>query len=267
MKYKYTFTIITCTINKFEKLIRLIKSLKNQSYRNFELIIISSDHSDEFRLGLFNLFPDNRIIIITPLLKGLTNALNFGIEKSSGEIIIIMDSDDISANNRISYIVDVFNKNSNATLVFSNYQFIDEYGNLIPNKRKIYYKLLSTRNLLPFRCIIAHPTVAITRKNYLSYSGYSFGAYCEDYDLWLRMRRDKNSVFVYIDLPLLKYRKHGSQLTSNLNLKKIFSYNLSLKFRELMFTGDLIFIPAIMFTIFDYVYLKFHNFLRSSLTK
>jgi len=158
-------------------LIESIKSILNQTYNNFELIIISSDHSDEFRLGLLKLFPDNRIVIITPSLAGLANALNFGIEKSSGEIIIRMDSDDISADNRISSIVDVFNINPNATLVFSNFQIIDSYGDLIPTKRKIYYKFLSTRILLPFRCIIAHPTVAVTRKTILSFSGYLFGAF------------------------------------------------------------------------------------------
>jgi GT2 family glycosyltransferase len=60
--------ILPCT--KFDEyLIDSIRSILNQTYNDFELIIISSDHSDKFRLDLFNLFPDNRIIIIIVEVK------------------------------------------------------------------------------------------------------------------------------------------------------------------------------------------------------
>jgi glycosyltransferase involved in cell wall biosynthesis len=253
--------ILPCT-NLDCFLIESINSILNQTYTNFELLVISSNNSNEFKINFLNLFYDKRITVLYPNLKGLTNALNYGIEKSIGDIIIRMDSDDISESNRISCIVDVFTRNSKTIVVFSDYQFIDSNGKLISKNRKIYYQLFSTRSLLPFRCIIAHPTVALTRKAYISYSGYMFGAYCEDYDLWLRIRRDKNSIFTYIDSPLLKYRIHDNQLTSRVNLYNIYSYNIALKLRELLFTRELIYIPALAFTIFDFLFIKFSNFIK-----
>jgi glycosyltransferase involved in cell wall biosynthesis len=90
MKYKYTFTIITCTINKFEKLIRLIKSLKNQSYRNFELIIIDQSNEDKIKELQKYKIP---IKYIKKKEKGLSRSRNLGIKLSKGKYLLFTDDD------------------------------------------------------------------------------------------------------------------------------------------------------------------------------
>ena len=259
--------ILPCT--RFDEyLIESVASILHQTYKNLELILVSSDNSAEFEEAIQNTFTDDRIFIHCIEISGLSNALNFGILKAKGEIIIRMDADDISMENRIEIIIETFKNNPKASLVFSDYSFIDESGMCIAHTHKLYYKILQTRTLLPFRCVIAHPTVAIPRKIILNYSGYLFGQYCEDYDLWLRMRRNRNTTFFHIRIPLLKYRVHGNQATSVTNKRKIFSHDLSLKVREFLYTGELIYIFAIIFTVLDCLYFYMRYFTRNiSLSK
>ena len=161
MKYRYTFTIITCTINKFEKLIRLIKSLKNQNYRNFELIIIDQSNEDKIKQLQKYKIP---IKYIKKKEKGLSRSRNLGIKLSKGKYLLFTD-DDCYFNVNFLYQIKnaykkyktdligfpIFNKNKNNTVVKINNSnfFINNDLNVIKYLCSVNF-CIKNKNLLKF---------------------------------------------------------------------------------------------------------------------
>ena len=73
-----------------------IKSILNQTYQNFELIIINDGSTDSSHLIIEKFLKSNKIIYRSRKNKGLVKTLNEGIKLSSGNYIARMDQDDIS---------------------------------------------------------------------------------------------------------------------------------------------------------------------------
>ncbi|MDD7022585.1 MAG: glycosyltransferase [Aeromonadales bacterium] len=114
-------------------LIKAIQSILNQSYKNFELIIID-DGSKEDVNQLIHKFEDPRIYIYrNETNKGVVEARNIGLKKSSGEFIAFMDSDDISLPIRLKDEVNLLIKNPDVGIVFSNARCINSQGKEIAN--------------------------------------------------------------------------------------------------------------------------------------
>jgi len=88
-------SIIIPTYNREKLLIRSIKSILNQTYQNFEIIIVD-DFSKDNTKNIINIFNDNRIRYIRLRKnKGASFARNIGIKKATGKYISFQDSDDI----------------------------------------------------------------------------------------------------------------------------------------------------------------------------
>jgi glycosyltransferase involved in cell wall biosynthesis len=121
-------SVITINLNNLIGLDQTIKSVLNQSYPNFELIVIDGNSSDGSKL-LLNQVNDNRVTFISENDTGIYNAMNKGIKKACGEYIIFINSGDI------------FNNSS----VFMDFSMMSEgkdivYGDLIVrDKTKTHY--------------------------------------------------------------------------------------------------------------------------------
>ena len=113
-------SIILATYNNEETISDCIKSILNQTYANFELIIIndcSTDKTDK----IIQSFKDKRIIYLKNLTnRGRSNCRNKAIKISKGKFIAIMDGDDISLPNRLSVQVNYLLNNRDIDLVASN---------------------------------------------------------------------------------------------------------------------------------------------------
>ena len=116
---QYKISIITVTKNSEKFLKNFILILKNQSYKNFEHIIVDGNSSDKTlkiiksfkgKVKLFRNFKD----------KGLYDAMNLGIKKSSGEIIGILNSDDIYFKNTLKIVNAYFNNHENLDFLFGS---------------------------------------------------------------------------------------------------------------------------------------------------
>lgn len=89
-----------------------IESILNQTYKNFELIIINDGSKDNSVEIIKNYMKqDNRIVLIDRENKGLPYSLNEGISVAKGEYIARMDADDISLPTRFEKQVDYMQKN------------------------------------------------------------------------------------------------------------------------------------------------------------
>ena len=202
-----------------------IESILNQSYKNFELIIINDGSKDE-SLNVIEEYKQNdeRIIVINRENRGLIASLNEGIEKSRGNYIARMDQDDISLENRLEIQYE-YMKDNNLDICGGDYLEIDE-NSVIIVKRSVFQNdyeiLLTMASNVPF----AHPSVMI-KKDFLKSNKLVYGMNghreAEDLDLWINMY-NSGARFGNINKTILKYRILSTSM-SRANHKKIMKEN------------------------------------------
>jgi len=205
-------SVVMSVFNGGDYLRKSIESILNQSYLNFEFIIID-DGSTDTSLEIIKSYKDNRIVLINRKNKGFITSLNEGIEKSKGKYIARMDADDISFPSRLEKQFDFIEKN-NLDICGGHYLLINKNGkinglNVVPTSHK-----MCTLSLF-FKVPFAHPSVMI-RKQFLDENSLEYGQssykIAEDLDLWLRMHRC-GARFGNVDSTVLKYRIHSDSLT------------------------------------------------------
>lgn len=193
-----------------------VESILNQTFQDFELIIID-DCSSDSTLQICKSFVDNRIMIIEKdHNSGITNSLNFGLHTAKGKFIARMDGDDISMPTRFEKQVAFLDSNPEIILCGTSYIVIgqDQAYSLPQSHEAIKV------NLLQANCIV-HPSVML-RKDILIANNLSYDFKmepAEDYDLWVRLAQ----VGKLHNLPecLLQYRVHDSQVSTIRNDKQI----------------------------------------------
>ena len=131
------------------------ESILNQSYSNFELILIN-DGSTDNSLEKCEKFgkADNRIKIINNSHQGLTKSLNDGIKISSGKYIARQDADDISNLERFKFQVDWFTKSENRVLCGTNGNVITSSGKITQNKAIEFYHNKIVKKLIYSNCFM-----------------------------------------------------------------------------------------------------------------
>lgn len=185
------FSIITCTYNSENYLQKNIDSIKNQTFKNFEHIFIDGFSTDK-TMGIIEKyrkdFPE-RVRVFQFPAKGIANAMNIGIEKSNGEYINHMHSDDsFYSNNILQKISDFIISNNRPHWIYGKAIFMDTENNnkrIIPHRKiyqKIRYWLLFLTNYIP------HQSVFIKKEIFKKYGNFDeqYKNFM-DYELWIRM--------------------------------------------------------------------------------
>jgi glycosyltransferase involved in cell wall biosynthesis len=197
------FSIITCTYNSEKYIKNNLKSVKNQNFKNFEHIFIdafSNDKTVEIIKNYQNNNPKQKIKFFQFPPKGISNAMNKGIEKAKGEYIVHLHSDDSFYQKNVLEKVDKFiKKNKKPDWIYGKANFIKpETGDsrIIPH-RKIYHKarlwLLVLTNYIP------HQSVFLKKEIFNKYGGFREDfKNAMDYELWVRLV-SKNIKAKFID--------------------------------------------------------------------
>lgn len=215
---KAKITVLMPVYNGESYLGSAIESILNQSYKDFEFLIIddaSTDSSGE----IIKSFRDPRIRLIhNEINMGLNKTLNIGLAAAQNEYIARMDQDDISYPERLMKQVSYLEKNPEVGVCGTAIEFLDKTG----NKKKLIFPTENSliRWSFCFYNPTAHPTVMMRKKIVAKVKGYSVldnARYAEDYDLWSRLL--PITKFHNLKEPLLVLRKHDSNMTV-LNLEK-----------------------------------------------
>lgn len=196
-----------------------IQSVLQQTFKDFELIIINDGSTDKTEFAIIG-FDDPRIVYIkNPQNRGLIFSLNRAIDIAQGKYIARMDADDICKPERLAKQKDLLDQHEDLSMVACTIDLIDENGEnagVWQLDRKTIDPEQIKKRLVRENCI-AHPTVMI-RTDILKEFKYTPGQVnIEDYDLWLRLLSHGHRISK-INEPLLLYRIHGSSIT-NLDLK------------------------------------------------
>lgn len=146
-------SVVIANYNSGDKLLRAVKSILKQTYRNLECIVVDDCSTDDSVNSLDSIDDDRLVILKLEKNVGSFVAANEGLEKAKGELIARLDADDWSFPNRIKYQVDVFKNNSALILLAGKSVRVDEENNYyevigFENDPFSAFALMLTQNLL-----------------------------------------------------------------------------------------------------------------------
>lgn len=184
-----------------EKLDAAIKSILNQTFDNFELILVDDCGTNDLP-SILKLLGDSRIRLLQNSRNmGLPSSLNRAISDAKSEILIRMDTDDIAHPDRVKKQVEFLKQNPGYTAVGS-------CANLLSDGIRVGTMgspgEITARQLTKGRKLI-HPTVAMRREAVLGVGGYPNYRRAEDFALWCELLLSGHKLFVMEDV-LLDYR-------------------------------------------------------------
>ena len=188
---------------------KAIDSILNQSFYDFEFLIINDGSVDKTE-KIIKTYKDCRIKYISnPINKGISCTLNQGIKIARGEYIARMDCDDISLPMRLQKQIE-FMKNHNDISACGTW--IKTIGNKSGFINKYFTKPSDIKASLLFNTSLAHPSVMI-RKSVIDENNLRYDKehlHFEDYSLWVELSRC--SKLANLPKILLLYRSHKSSI-------------------------------------------------------
>lgn len=206
------FSVVLCVNKKNPFLKNAIDSVLEQEYNSdFEFIIVANNCNDDL-FDFLEKFDDERIVLLRTKIGQLSFNLNYAVNLALGEYIIRMDADDISLRNRLIVTEKIILENYPDVVGFSA-TLIDEDDAIIGESKD--YSNVNFRKKLMLCNPLIHPTVAINKESLLSVGGYLGGRQSEDYDLWIRLAKEKNINFIISPIKVLKYRISNDQSKGN----------------------------------------------------
>ncbi len=223
MANKTPLITVYITNYNYGKFIRTaIESLLNQSFQDFELIIIDDGSTDNSKEIIEEYETIDRISVIYQRNRGLNITNNVALKVSKGKYIVRLDADDYLEPTALEDMSSALEKDDELGLIFPNYFIVDVDGNTLSEIKR--HDFDTEVNILDQP---AHGACTMIRSEYLKkVGGYDEDYTCQDgYELWVKFI-NKFKV-TNINKTLFSYRRHNYNLTNNEN--KILGTRLKIK--------------------------------------
>ena len=201
-------SIITVSYNSVRTISDTIKSVLAQTYQNIEYIIIDSSSTDG-TIDIITSFGKSISKIVSEPDNGIYDAINKGIRLSKGNIVGILNSDDIFYDNRVvEKIVEAFNDDDDIDAVFGDAQFVHPVKT---SKIIRYYSSKSfSSDKFKYGYMPAHPSFYVKRELFekLGYykTDYKIAA---DFELLVRFLHLYPLKYKYLEMTFVSMRMGG----------------------------------------------------------
>lgn len=205
-------TVLMALCNGGEYLKETVQSVLNQTYRNFEFLIVN-DCSTDNSLAVIESFHDERVKIHTNARNlGQTPSLNAGLKLAQGDYFARMDGDDLALPQWLEAQLEYIQKHPRYSVVSSYAVAIDE-----KNRIKKLYKPPMNREDIILRSLITPPIHHVgsifKRKDIIDNGGYDNRyIYAADYELWERLIRNNFEITTNSQI-LVAIREHGRSVS------------------------------------------------------
>jgi glycosyltransferase involved in cell wall biosynthesis len=227
-----SLSVLMTTYNEEKYVYQAIRSVLNQSFKDFELIIVD-DGSEDDTVTVVKTFDDKRIKLFNKSHSGAGESSNYGISKCNSEIIARMDANDISLPSRLAVQLNFLNNNKDYGLISCNYA-------VFKDQKIIYIGELPEDNETISKGLFVHGYICnsgsmLIKDLVIKSGGYGTGLF-EDYELWMKL--SSITKFYNIQEVLLLVRYLENSLTHlNFNTKRITHYNLQGKYYPLLLSN------------------------------
>ncbi|TYA71513.1 glycosyltransferase family 2 protein [Seonamhaeicola marinus] len=210
-----------------------IKSILNQTYTHWELIIID-DHSSDNSYEIVEQFAksDSRIKLSKNKGKGIISALQQAFAKSSGEFVTRMDSDDIMTSNKLEVLAENLINHGKKHVAVGLVEYFSAHG--VGPGYKSYETWLNQLTLkgnnydeIYKECVIPSPCWLIHREDLIACDAFNPNIYPEDYDLTFRFYKH-NFKCIPCDKVIHKWRDYSTR-TSRTHMHYAQNHFTSLK--------------------------------------
>jgi len=202
-------SIVTIVYNGEKYIEKCIQSVRDQTYKNIEYIIIDGGSKDA-TISIINKYKDTVNVIVSEKDNGISDAFNKGIARCTGRIIGMINSDDYFEPDAIEDVVTSYIENGSQSGIY--------YGNIRYFDDDMSYIRISDITKIWKYMSLNHPTVFVTADIY-----QQIGVYKEDYRYtmdaeFLHRALHHKIPFFYINKSLANFRLEGA---SDLNYKKM----------------------------------------------
>ena len=213
-------SIITVCYNSAKTIEKTFKSLESQTYKNIEYIVVDGGSKDN-TLEIVQKYKELIFLFVSEPDKGLYDAMNKGIKMATGDVIGLINSDDLFCDSKaVEKVVDVFKKNKNLDSVYADLFYVSQ------NDTDKIVRRWTTGNQKPFKYgwHPAHPTFYIKKNVYEKFGLFDLSfKLAADFEIMLRFLDKHKISTTYLEEPLVKMRLGGE---TNKSLKNIYNQNV-----------------------------------------
>ena len=227
-------SIVFTSYNHKEYLEKALESLLNQTFKNFELIIVDDASTDGSQEVLMTYEANEKVNLNLKKENSGSYVLasNYGASMAKGKYILFAQCDDYSEPTQLEELTNAALENENCGVVYSISNLVDSQDRLISddyiiresffketikNSRVIEGRLM--RRFLSYSCIIPNLSAALIQRDlYNKVSGLSSDfKVVADWDFWLKLSQLTD--FYYIKKPLNNFRQHQTTIRSSIKIE------------------------------------------------
>ena len=217
-------TVLTCVYNGLPYLKEAIESTLNQTYKDFEYLIIDDASSDENVIKLIESYNDPRINFVKNKKNlGVSNTINKALSIIKTKYVVRIDQDDINLPNRIEEQISYLESNPSIDIVCSWEHAIDSNGKRVKSwKRKLNNYGEFIGYVLIGICPIWHPSITFKTKAMIDVGGFdSSYIRAEDFEVTSRLALQRYGAAIVPKFHLLQ-RQHSASQSSEFAAEQAF---------------------------------------------
>jgi glycosyltransferase involved in cell wall biosynthesis len=216
-KNMFTVSAVIPTYNGTSYLADAVKSVLAQTYQLHEIIVVDDGSKEDIESILVPFFP--KVKYVRQDNAGPAAARNHGISLAKGDLIALLDDDDLWHPTKTAMQVKHLTENPKCALVYSYPELIDENGSVIPNEAPAQFPSGSVYLEFMTQNRISTPSATLIRREVFEEIGFfdenKECISCEDYDLWVRIARNYDIQFC--PGTLVSYRVRNAGISRNLD--------------------------------------------------
>lgn len=214
------FSLITVTFNSAATLRDTIRSVLSQTYPDIEYILVDGQSSD----GTLSIIKEyetqfkGRLRWVSERDNGLYDAMNKGFRMATGEVIGIINSDDIlAAPDVVSKVMGCFDAHPHTDVVYADLYYVSQTD----TSKIIRHWISGEQSPFKYGWHPAHPTFYAKREVYEKYGAFDLDfKFAADFELMLRLVEKEHLRLTYLREPLVRMRLGGKTSKNLSNILK-----------------------------------------------
>lgn len=213
-------SLVTVTFNSYRTLRDTIQSVLSQTYPDIEYIIVdgcSQDKTIDIIKEYEPLF-DGRLKWISEKDQGLYDAMNKGFQMATGDMVGIINSDDLLAEaTAIEKVIDCFEGHKDIDCVYADLYYVSQYD----TSKIVRHWITGKQRSFSKGWHPAHPTFYVKREIYSKYGLFDLDfKFAADFELMLRLVEKEHIRLFYLPEPLVRMRLGGTTSKNLTNIRK-----------------------------------------------